>query len=44
VVWSGGGRLKVFRGEPTSLNDCVIGECHMIGGVERWGEVESILR
>jgi hypothetical protein len=44
VVWIGGGRLRVLRGECASVSDCVQGECHMIGGVERWGEVESIER
>jgi hypothetical protein len=44
VVWSAGGRLRIFRGEPASVSDCVHGECYMIGGVERWWEVESIDR
>jgi hypothetical protein len=44
VVWSGGGRLRVFICERASVSDCVQGECHMIGGVERWWEVESIER
>jgi hypothetical protein len=42
ILWSGGGRLRVFSGEPANVSDFVHGECHMIGGVERWWEVKSI--
>jgi hypothetical protein len=36
--------LGVLRGECASVRDCGQGECHMIGVVERWWEVESIER
>jgi hypothetical protein len=42
VVWSGDGRLRVFRGEYASVNDYVHVDCHMKGGVDRWWEVERI--
>jgi hypothetical protein len=41
VVWGGGGRLRVFSGEPANVSECVHGECKMRGAVERWGEVET---
>jgi hypothetical protein len=44
VVLSGGGRLRVLIGDRDSVSNGVHGECHMIGGVERWWEVESIQR
>jgi hypothetical protein len=44
VVWSGGGFLRVYSGENASVSDCVNGECHLKGGVERWWEVECIHR
>jgi hypothetical protein len=36
--------LRVFRGEPASVSDGLHGVGHMIGGVERWWEVERIQR
>jgi hypothetical protein len=36
--------LRDFRCESASVRENVHGECHMIGGVERWWEVESIQR
>jgi hypothetical protein len=41
-VWIGGGRLREFRVESASVSDCVHGESHMIGSVERWWEFERI--
>jgi hypothetical protein len=37
-------RLRLFRVETSSVSDYVHGECHLKSGVERWWEVESILR
>jgi hypothetical protein len=38
------GRLRVWRRKWASVSDWVQGESHMVGGVERWVEVESIER
>ena len=29
MVWSGGGELRKFRGEPAAVSHCVHGECHI---------------
>jgi len=29
VVWSGGGKLRKFRGEPAAVSHWVHGECYM---------------
>jgi hypothetical protein len=42
VFWSGGGTLRDFRGDPSSVSVNVHGVCHLKGGVVRWWEVESI--
>jgi hypothetical protein len=44
VVRGGGGRLRIFRDETASMSDSVLGVCQMIGGVERWWEVDRIQR